>query len=291
MSTINNFIKSHPVLTYYIFVFTISWGGMLVLVAPYGIPGTGEQVERMMLPALLVLFAGPSISGILMTGLINGRAGFRDLLSRLSKWRVDAIWYAVALLFAPLLVMLILLLLSLPFPELLPRIFTESDKLTLLLFGIAWGLIGGGLLEELGWTGFAIPTLRRHYGAISTGLIVGILWGVWHFLITYWSSGTFSGTSSLTAFLPAMVFYVGSLPAYRILMVRIHDRTGSLLVVMLMHAVYSASKLIMVPLGLALVPNLIYESASAVTLWIVVAVAQRQRTLIRQRQETLPIQG
>ena len=34
--------------------------------------------------------------------------------------------------------------------------------------------------EELGWTGFAVPELRKRYGILTTGLIVGLLWGVWH---------------------------------------------------------------------------------------------------------------
>ena len=33
-----------------------------------------------------------------------------------------------------------------------------------------------GFFEELGWTGFAIPTLMRlRYGVLGTGLIVGVL--------------------------------------------------------------------------------------------------------------------
>jgi uncharacterized protein len=130
-------------------------------------------------------------------------------------------------------------------------------------------------LEELGWTGFAVPTLLRlRYGVLCTGLIVGLLWGAWHFLVAYWGSGTTSGTLSL----PAVLFYVGSLPAYRVLMVWVYDRTGeSMLVAMLMHAVFSASMLIMQPLGIALVPSLIWNFVLAAALWVLVgavAVAQ-----------------
>ena len=37
-----------------------------------------------------------------MTGPIEGRAGFRKLVSRLLKWQVGARWYAIALLVGPL---------------------------------------------------------------------------------------------------------------------------------------------------------------------------------------------
>ena len=112
---------------------------------------------------ILALLAGPASRGLLLTGLVYGRAGLRELLSRLLKWRVGARWYAVALLTAPLLMTAVLLALSLFSREFVPGIFTSNDKASLLLVGIAtpWG---AGFFEELGWTGFAIPELRRRYG-------------------------------------------------------------------------------------------------------------------------------
>ena len=61
--------------------------------------------------------------------------------------------------------------------------------------GIAVGL-GAGIFEEMGWTGFAIPRLRLRYGVLSTGLIVGVLWGAWHFFVNFWASGVTSGELS-----------------------------------------------------------------------------------------------
>jgi uncharacterized protein len=281
MKTIRAFIKRHPVLSYYAMVFAISWGAILLVVGlgPGGIPAAKEQVGALMPFMLLALFAGPSVAGLVMTGLVYGREGFRNLLTRMTRWRVGARWYAVALLTAPLLVTATLLALSLRSPEFLPSIFTSDDKVRLLLFGIGWGLVGGGLLEELGWTGFAVPTLlRQRHGVLATGLFVGVLWGAWHFLITFWASGTSSGALSLAGFLPAVLFYVGSLPAYRVLMVWVYDRTGeSMFVAMLMHASFSASMLIQQPLGLALVPGLAWNLVLAAALWVVVgAVALAQ---------------
>jgi membrane protease YdiL (CAAX protease family) len=88
--------------------------------------------------------------------------------------------------------------LSLTSPVFLPGILTTSDKATLLLFSLAVGL-GAGIFEELGWTGFAIPRLSRRHGIVSTGLIVGVLWGAWHLLTNvFWASGASSGELSLS---------------------------------------------------------------------------------------------
>jgi uncharacterized protein len=274
MRTIRAFIKRHPVLTFYTLAFAISWGGVLMVVGgPGAIPGTTEQVERLLPLAMLLWLAGPSVTGLLLTGLIDGRAGLRDLLTRMTRWRVGVRWYAVALLTAPLLYVAVLLALSLFSPAFLPGILTTGDKAGLLLFGITWGLIGGGFLEELGWTGFAVPRLRRRYGVLTTGLIVGVLWGAVHFSVIFWMSGSTIGAIPLALFLTVRGFdlLVGGLVAFRVLMVWVYDRTGgSLLVAMLMHATLTASMLIFGPVALSGVPFLIYCLVMSAATWVVV---------------------
>jgi membrane protease YdiL (CAAX protease family) len=269
MTTIKAFIRGHPLLTYFALAFAISWGGVLIVVGPGGIPGTSEQTKMLFPFVYLAMLAGPSVAGILLTGLVYGRAGLRELLSRLLRWRVGARWYAVALLSAPLLMTAVLLALSLTSPMFLPGIFTTSDKATLLLSGIAVGLVAG-FFEELGWTGFAVPTLLRlRHGVLATGLIVGVLWGAWHFLVAFWASGSSSGALSLALFLPAVLF--SFLPAYRVLMVWVYDRSEeSLLVAMLMHTSLTASTLILMPLAISGVPLVTYDLVLAGALWVVV---------------------
>jgi hypothetical protein len=252
-------------------VFAVSWGGILLIVGgPGEIPGSSEQVEKLMPIVLLALSAGPSVVGILMTGLVSGRAGLRELLSRLLRWRVRARWYAAALLPAPVMVTTVLLALSLFSPEFTPGLVTTDNNIALLLFGIGWGLLGGGLLEELGWTGFAVPRLRLRYTAFSTALIVGLLHGTWHFLIAFWAGASFSGGQWTTYLLGILFFYLGALPAYRVLMVWVYDRTASLLVAMLMHASLSASTLILQP-PLTGAPFLTWNLALTAILWVVAA--------------------
>jgi membrane protease YdiL (CAAX protease family) len=289
MTTIKAFIERHPVLSYFALAFAISWGGVLTVVGgPGGIPATKEQSEMLFPFVYLAMLVGPSVAGVLLTGLLNGRAGFRDLLTRMRRWRVGVRWQAVALLTAPLLYMAVLLALSQASPVFLPGILISDDKATLLLFGMAVGL-GAGFFEELGWTGFAVPTLLglRH-GVLGTGLVVGVLWGAWHFLTTFWGSGTASGALSLAIFVPGVLFAVGILPAYRVLMVWVYDRTGSLLVAMLMHASLTASMLILGPLatGAALAT---YTLVFAAALWVVVgAVAVANHGHLTRQQ---PLRG
>ena len=119
-----------------------------------------------------------------------------------------------------------------------------------------------------------MPRLRLRYGVLTTGLIVGFLWGAWHFLVTFWGSGDSSGAFSLDLLLPPLLFYVGVLPVYRVLMVWVYDRTGSLLVAMLMHASLTASApMILTSLGISGVPLLTWYLVLSAALWVVAVVA------------------
>jgi membrane protease YdiL (CAAX protease family) len=268
-------------LTYYALTFTISWGGILLVIGgPGGIPGTPDQFKTMLPFLIVAMLGGPSAAGILLTGIAYGRIGYRELLSRLLRWRFSIRWYMVALLTAPLLMTAIPLALSIVYPEFLPGIITKSDKASLLVMGVVAGLMAG-IFEELGWTGFVVPGLRKRYSVLTTGLIVGFLWGAWHFLVNFWSSGSPSGALSLALLLHSLLFSVGILTAYRVLMVWVYDRTGSLFVVMLMHASLTAGNVVLVPLAKG-VPLVIWSLVLAAALWIVVAAVDKRGWLSRQ---------
>ena len=66
-----------------------------------GMRGTTPASDPRFAYALIAMLAGPSVTGLLLTALVYGRAGLREFRSRVLKWRVGATWYAVALLTAP----------------------------------------------------------------------------------------------------------------------------------------------------------------------------------------------
>lgn len=274
MPSVRTFIEKHSLPTYVALTFAISWGGVLALVGPGGLPATPEQTQALLPFVVLATLAGPSVAGLLLTGLAHGRSGRRAFRSRLLRWRVGARWYAIALAFAPLLVTVVLLALSLFSPDFLPGLVTADDRATLLLVGIGYGL-AVGFFEELGWTGFAVPWLRRRHGVLTTGLTVGLVWGAWHFLVALWGSGDPSGAFSLALFVPWIPWNLAVLPAYRVLMVWVFDRTESLPVAALMHASLTASlPLILAPAATGAALTSFYLIL-AVALWAVVVVVTR----------------
>jgi membrane protease YdiL (CAAX protease family) len=258
------------VTVYFVLVFALAWGAVLpVLGGPLSTSGNDRMANPLFLLAILAGPLAPGVASVLLTGALDGRAGYRELLGRLRRWRVGGRWYAAALLAGPLpmLAAAVLLAAVLRAPEFLPGILRTPPSPGLVLLGVVVGLVAG-IFEELGWTGFAVPRLRRQHGVFGTALLVGLIWGAWHFP-AFWRADSFSGTLPF-AFLLVQLF--AWLPAYRILLVATHDRTQSLPVVMLMHASLSASTLIFAHPGLSDAQTLVSVLTWAVLLWVVAGV-------------------
>ncbi len=201
MTRLKALVARHPVATYFALTFVISWGGApLAIGGSGGMRGTTPGSDPRFVYALIAMLAGPSATGVLLTGLLYGRTGLREFLSRVLTWRVGAVWYAVALLTAPILMIATLLALSSTSQAFLPGIFTSEDRGALLLVSLVVGL-AAGLFEELGWTGFAIPTLRRRYSVLATGVVVGIWWSAWHLLPNVWAARTAAGDLAMSVHL------------------------------------------------------------------------------------------
>jgi uncharacterized protein len=267
-------VRRRPVTAYFALTFAISWGGVLALLGPGGVPDGREAFARVIPYAIAVMLLGPSLAGLFQTAFLDGRMGLRTMLARLLHWRVGARWYAVALLLAPLVSLAILLALSLTSPVFVPGLIATDDKAGRLAFGLTAALVTG-VLEELGWTGFATPRLRARYSILTTGLIIGVVWGAWHIIgNAFIASGTYAGDLSLPMFLAARTLglLVGGLPAYRVLMVWVYDRTGSLLVAMLMHVSLTAATLTLEPLAITGTDLLLYDLVSTLVWWGIVSV-------------------
>lgn len=257
----------HPVFVYFVLTLLITWGSLLVVMGPLGMLGVNEVPAERMTWVYLAMLLGPAIAGPLMIAATDGRPGFANLFSRLRRWRVAAIWYAIAVLTAPGLVTLTLLLLS-PFSSAyVPAIFTADDKAGMLVSGVVAGILVG-FFEELGWTGFAIPRLRQSYGILASGLVLGLVWGLWHAPPFMASARASVGVPPIVT-LAVLLFTF--LPVFRVLMVWVYDRTQSLLVAMLMHASQTATTLILA-LSATDVETVIFDLVYTALLWLFVAL-------------------
>jgi len=266
-----DFIKKHAVAIYFFLTFALSWGVMSMMISPYSFPLTSEQSNAVGPMLYVGMLIGPSVSGLLMIGLLDGKTGYRELFGRLTNWRVGFQWYAVAILGTPILATIVLLVLSLISPDFLPALLTSEDKANLLMMGVGVGLMVG-IFEEIGWTGFSVPQLRRRYGIQRTGLIVGLIWGAWHFP-PFWGINSFSAGLPLAILLGQLFAW---LPAFRTALVLVHDQTKSLLVTILMHGSLVFTTLTLPSMGLSGVNLLIWLFAWGTVLWGLMTAINRR---------------
>ena len=251
-----------PLVAYSALTFSISWGGIFVVLAATGFDLT---VLRPLDTGLIFIcmLLGPSIAGLAMTAVRDGRAGLRALRSPLLRWRVGHCWHALVLLTMPVLMLSVLWPLSLfAEPAFAPRFHWP-------LFAI--GLVAG-TFEEVGWTGFATPRLLQRWRPLAAGLALGLVWALWDVLVDIRQNLGAMGAAWVPWLVQFSVLCIAALTACRVLMTWMFAHTGSLLLAVLMHAICTGWLLALFPTT-SLKQGLVWQATLAAALWLVVAVA------------------
>lgn len=255
-------VRERPVLAYFLLAFVISWGGIAVLVIPGGLPKTSAELEALFLPVFLVMLCGPSIAGLAMTLLLDGRAGLRALFHTFMRWRVGIGYYLFALV-APAIALIVLGAFSAFSPIFIPTLFGTTGGLPLLAVSLVIGL-AAGFLEELGWTGFAARRLLTTKSVLATAVLIGVPHGIWHLLVGYfWGDGASFGLLFIPYF---VVAWIVTLTALRLLIVWLYQRTQSGLIAALAHASYTASLMALWPVGTSPSETMIWTGVFALAL-------------------------
>lgn len=266
----SGFAARHPVVAYFALTFTISWLGALAVASPHLLrhEPLPQLTGILMFPAMLL---GPSIAGIALTRIVDGKAGLRDLGSRLIRGNVRARWYA-PLLIPPVLILAVLFCLK----TFVSPIYAPNFFVIGFLFGIP-----AGLLEEIGWMGFAFPKMRSHQNALAPAILLGLLWGAWHLpVINYLGTATPHGRY----WFPFFLAFTVAMTAMRVLICWIYSNTKSVLLAQFMH-VSSTSSLVIFSAPRASAPQeVMWYAIYGAALWLVVAIvaAKFSKRLTRQ---------
>ena len=170
MKKIKESIKKSPALWFFLLTFGISWGCWLPsrLFLSSVLPEISSLLHTLGL-------CGPTISAIIVTGAIKGKPGIDELLKRLTLWRVGWPWYLFVLFSTAVIGYLAI--------GLYVIIGGTAPAISFSIFIYLPGILTMGLTEEIGWRGFALPELQKKYSALTSAVIIGVIWAIWHLVI------------------------------------------------------------------------------------------------------------
>ncbi len=176
---VREWIQRNAVASYVLLAYGITWSLALVLVLSY----RGLISIEVPLALQYLLPYGPMLSALIVTWTRSGTEGFREILSRMSKWRIKPIWIIKSLFSVWVFYIasgFVILAMGQPWPDL--SIFGQVMYLPYLTFIGSWALwiFTYGIGEETGWRGFLLPNIQTKYNALVSSLIVSIIWAGWH---------------------------------------------------------------------------------------------------------------
>jgi uncharacterized protein len=129
-----------------------------------------------------IYVGAPTIAALIVVGATGANGGLRDFVRRLRFSQglgagQTVLWYATA--FAVMLVRNLCIPLILGVPLSSWQHYATPSFALVLPAGAFFDQ--GGLLEEGGWRGFALPYLQRMSNSpLQVNFLLGAIWGLWH---------------------------------------------------------------------------------------------------------------
>jgi membrane protease YdiL (CAAX protease family) len=172
-STILNWIRDHKLTIFLLLAFGYTWA-FQILLATFA-PDQAQQTSFFRLAAY-----GPTLAALAVPLIGFGPKGLLDLLRKRLTPKGGPIWYGVALILIPALLLILRGIHTLAFPDLALEMPVLKGQVINLLAGFLMALTFGPLAEELGWRGFALPELQKQMNPLLASLVLGLIWWAWH---------------------------------------------------------------------------------------------------------------
>lgn len=251
-------IRRHSVVAYFALTFLISWTGALIVAAPHLVrhQPLPKMTGILMFPVMLL---GPSLAGIVLTRIVDGKSGLRVLFSQMSQAWVPLGWYT-ALLIPPVLVLTVLLFLQ----SFVSSVYAPNHFFMGILFGIP-----AGFLEEIGWMGYAFPKMRSESNGLVPSILLGLLWALWHLpVINYLGTAT----PHRAYWFPFFLAFSFDMTAMRVLIGWIYTNTESVLLAQIMHVSSTGSLVLFSAARVTAMQEVMWYALYGIVLWAAVGI-------------------
>jgi membrane protease YdiL (CAAX protease family) len=216
-----NLLKTKTLIPFLALTFGLTWGlaALLFLFPDQLIAIFGEVTNTN--PLFILAVYSPAFAAVFLVLRSYGLRGLGSFFRRLTLWRAPVAWWVLLVLGIPLIFYAgaaIKGTLDEPFP--FSPWYSVVPALAMPLFL--------GPIEEFGWRGLGLPLLQRKFAPFWAGLILGLIWAVWHipaFLIG-------GAPQSAWSFAP---YFIGIISLSIIITPLFNAARGSLLVACLFH--------------------------------------------------------
>jgi len=131
----------------------------------------------LVLPIVIIGAFGPLVSSVWLTYKSGGWKAAKTFLKRGLKIKEVPVFVWLAMFLIPIIAILITV-----FIVRLTHSEGNLDYIGLLIFPfyIILMYMGGPIQEEYGWRGYALDRMQKRWNALTSSLILGIIWASWH---------------------------------------------------------------------------------------------------------------
>jgi uncharacterized protein len=176
LSPLRSWIVRHPIATVLVLVYATTTALVFV---PKGLTEPGLLPGGATPHGVLVNILGSAVPAFIVTALVSGKAGVRDLARRSLRWRVPLRWYLISLL-APLLIFLIAVTILYGLAPLRALAQNWLLLVTAFLPALAIMILLNNVAEEIGWTGFVFARFQDRHGPLRAALLTTVFFWLFH---------------------------------------------------------------------------------------------------------------
>jgi CAAX protease family protein len=277
MHRVRSWIVRHPVSSFLLLAYAIT---VALVFVPRGLTEPGLLPGEATPHGILENVLGSAVPAFIVTALVGGRVGVRDLARRSFKWRVPLRWYAISLLAPPLILLLTAIAL---YGRATLRALGQNWLLTLTSFlpALVVMIVFNSVAEEIGWTGFTFARFQDRHGPLRAALLTTVFFWLYHAPSFYVETRSWVATAIILGFL--LLPHLAS----RFIVGWLYNGSGSsVLIAGLFHAMHNA---MVNPTGLGIavygVPQtdiLVIISGLAIVAGGIIAAATRGRLGLRR---------